>query len=382
MKIRKAVYAASLDPITNGHIDVINRMAPLYDEVVVIVAVDARKTYTFSSEERASMTKAAVAHLSNVSVDVCVGRYVVKHADSIGAQVIIRGLRNSSDLEVEQVLAEENRAICPHIETMLVSCRPELMHVSSSMVKGHVGIDPGWEVQVARSVPAAVAAKLKDKWIIRKAKGYWAGLMPRFGNPPTAEKTFAGLVSNYGELDRHYHNLAHIVGMLDELEDFRLGYPAGAFMPDYEVIALATWFHDAVYSPKAGNNEEVSAELACMFLERCKLNRAQLKSMQEKVSDLIMSTKHTGPPHALEGEIIVDLDLAILGRPAAEFDLYEAGIRKEYAHVPEGEFATKRTEILRSFLARPTIYATDFFRLRYESAARKNLERSIKKLQG
>lgn len=161
--MRKAVYAASLDPITNGHINVIERAAKLYDELIVLIAVDARKTYTFSPEERASMAREVTLHMPNVTIDICIGHYVVKHAKSLDAQVIIRGIRNFKDLEAEQTLAEENRKICPNIETVWIPCLPSLMHVSSSMVKGHVGIDPNWENEVRRSVPAAIVTKLKEK---------------------------------------------------------------------------------------------------------------------------------------------------------------------------------------------------------------------------
>src|SRR4051812_5182230 len=98
MKPGKAVYAASLDPITDGHINVIDRVAPLYDTLFVVVAVDPRKNYTFSPEERVAMARSAVAHHSNVIVEVCVGRYVVKFAESLDARVIVRGLRNFKDL--------------------------------------------------------------------------------------------------------------------------------------------------------------------------------------------------------------------------------------------------------------------------------------------
>jgi pantetheine-phosphate adenylyltransferase len=162
------VYAASLDPITNGHINVIERMAKLYDELVVMIAVDARKTYAFSPEERADMAREATLHLPNVTVDICTGQYVVKRASTLGAQVIIRGIRNFKDLEAEQTLAEENRRICPTIETVWIPCLPDLMHVSSSMVKGHVGVDPTWEDQVARSVPKTVVAKLREKLLTSK----------------------------------------------------------------------------------------------------------------------------------------------------------------------------------------------------------------------
>jgi pantetheine-phosphate adenylyltransferase len=368
MKARKAVYAASLDPITNGHINVIERMAPLYDELIVLVAVDSRKSYTFTPEERVDMTKAAVAHLSNVSVDVCIGHYVVKQAESVGAQIIVRGLRNFKDLEDEQTLAEENRKICPQIETVWVPCLPNLMHVSSSMVKGHVGIDPEWECQVARSVPAAVVTKLKEKFILGKARGYWATLMSALGNPKGSEMVMKDLLTRYSEPHRAYHNLTHIVTMLDELE--LVGENGSA-------IALAIWFHDAVYDPKAKDNEEQSASLAKDSVKQIGLPN----SLGEQVNDLIMATKHTATPVKHTDQVLADIDIVVLGKTEREFNAYEVGIRKEYEWVPQPDFCAGRSKILQSFLDRPSIYSTEVFRGKYESTARKNLERSIERLR-
>ena len=368
MKKRKAVYAASLDPITNGHINVIERMAPLYDELIVLVAVDSRKTYTFTPDERVEMTKVAVAHISNVSVDVCIGHYVVKQAESIGAQVIVRGLRNFKDLEDEQMLAEENRKICPHIETVWIPCWPNLMHVSSSMVKGHVGIDPGWEEQVARSVPEAVVAKLKEKFILGKAHNHWAILMSALGNPKGSETILKGLLGLYMEPHRAYHNLTHIVAMLDELELARESGPA---------LTLAIWFHDAIYDPKAKDNEEQSAQLAKDSIKKMGLPN----TLGEQVNELVMATKHIAVPTDHTAQVLVDLDLIILGKPEKEFDRYEVEIRKEYDWVTQPDFCAGRSKILQSFLDRPSIYSTELFRTTYESAARKNLDRSIQRLR-
>jgi pantetheine-phosphate adenylyltransferase len=368
MKTRKAVYAASLDPITNGHINVIERMAPLYDELIVLVAVDSRKSYTFTPEERVDMTKAAVAHLPNVSVDVCIGHYVVKQAESIGAQVIVRGLRNFKDLEDEQTLAEENRRICPQIETVWVPCLPNLMHVSSSMVKSHVGIDPDWECQVARSVPAAVVTKLKEKFILGKARKHWTTLMSALGNPKGSETVLKDLLTRYGEPHRGYHNIAHIIAMLDELE--LVGENDSA-------VVLAIWFHDAIYDPKAKDNEEQSARLAKDSIKQIGLP----DSLGEQVNDLVMATKHTAVPAEYAAQVLVDLDLMVLGKPEKEFDAYEAGIRKEYEWVPELDFCVGRSKILQSFLDRPSIYSTKLFQDKYESIARKNLEQSIEQLR-
>ncbi len=368
MKARKAVYAASLDPITNGHINVIERMAPLYDELIVLVAVDPRKTYTFTPEERVGMAKAAVVHLPNVTVDVCSGHYVVKHAESIGAQVIVRGLRNFKDLEAEQTLAEENRMICPTVETIWVPCLPNLMHVSSSMVKGHVGIDPEWESQVTRSVPAAVVVRLKEKFVLGKARKHWATLMSVLGNPKGSEAVLEDLLKRYGEAQRAYHNLEHIVMMLDELEQMHEGDPA---------VALAIWFHDAVYDPKAKDNEEQSAELAKDTIGKIDLP----DSLGEQVSELVMETKHAAVPTDRAAQILVDLDLMVLGKSEKAFDAYEAGIRREYDWVPQVDFCAGRSSVLQSFLDRSSIYSTALFRDKYETTARKNLVRSIEQLK-
>lgn len=369
MKKRKAVYAASLDPITNGHINIIERMAPLYDELVVMIAVDLRKAYTFTPEERVNMVKESVSHFLNVTVNVCIGHYVVNQANSIGAQVIIRGLRSLKDLEEEQTLAEENRKICPFIETVLVPCLPNLMHVSSSIVKGHVGADPHWEDQVARLVPAPIVIKLKEKFILQKARKHWMFLMSELGNPKGSEEVLKDLLSRYGEPHRAYHNLEHIVTMLDELE--QLG--------DVGTIEIrwAIWHHDSVYNPKAKDNEEQSATLSKNTAKKLGLP----DTFGDRESDLILSTKHgkISPNH--DNRILADLDLVIFGKSEKEFDAYEAAIQKEYEFVPRHDFCLDRSEILRSFLDRPSIYLTDYFRDKYKSAARKNLKRSIGQLK-
>lgn len=361
---RKAVYAASLDPITNGHINVVERIAPLYDEVVVVVAVDSRKNYTFAQEERLQMAREALAYLPNVTVGVCVGRYVVNYMHEIGANVLIRGLRNSTDLEAEQTLAIENGRIQPGIETLWIPCRPNLMHVSSSMVRGHVGVDPDWEAQVARSVPGVVVKKLKEKYIYNKALAHWNTFMQLIGKGPLPG-VFAVFQGMNSEPHRVYHTLEHIVSMLDEYT--LIGGKDAATI-------LAIWAHDCVYNPHEKDNEEKSAEFATIIA------RDYLHIPDELVVKRVLITKHTAIPSNFEEELMVDLDLMILGSSETRFDVYEAGIRQEYAWVTEADFRFHRARILQSFLDRPSIYFTPIFREKYEDKARANLERSIKKL--
>ncbi len=379
MKKRIAVYAGSFDPITNGHMDVVLRAAKLYDELIVMVAVNSEKTPTFSTEKRVELAKAVTRHIENIRVVACVDRYVVKVAEELGATVVVRGLRNFADLEKEQGIAAENHGICPRIETVFISCRPEFAHVSSSVVRAHRGADPGWLKEAARSVPAAVAVALKEDWILKKAQAHWQKLMLSLGNPEKGNAIFADLVARYAEPHRAYHTLEHIVKMLDELEK------SGGGTENATDVIMATWFHDAVYDPTAKDNEEKSVMVAEEAMKHfgsplgslgfCVFNRRE-------VVECIMATKKSVCSlDFFSTRLLVDLDLAILGASEEEFDEYEAGIRKEYEHVLPRDFAIGRSRILRSFLDRPRIYATEHFCQKHEAAARANLARSIENLR-
>lgn len=380
MQRRTAVYAASLDPITNGHLNVIERMAPLYDKFVVMVAVDSRKNYTFTTEERLAMAEVATKHIPNVEVYVCVNQFVVKVAQEMKAQVIVRGLRNASDLEAEQSIAHINRGISPNIETIWCPCLPELMHVSSSLVKALVGADPEWEKEVAKNTPLSVVEMIRKKYILGKAQKHWARLMAEIDNPKGNEKIFEYLVKCYNEPHRAYHNLEHIVSMLDDfapVEHLSL-YPIA--------IKFAIWYHDSVYDTGenklelVSNNEVNSARRA--------MNDMVLLDVSPQIIDrvcntdgLIMDTTHKKTPETPDGQLLVDLDLAILGKPPAEFDRYEIGIRKEYGWVPTSDYSAARVRILSAFLNRSVIYNTAHFREKYEREARINLRTSIVLLQ-
>lgn len=131
---RIAVYPGSFDPITMGHVDIINRMSPQYDEVIVLVAQSSQKQAMFNVEERMELIKKSLSHLKNVKVDSFHGlttEYMKKHK----AQVIVRGLRAVVDFEYEMTMANMNKKIAPNIETMLVFASPEYYYISSRGVK-------------------------------------------------------------------------------------------------------------------------------------------------------------------------------------------------------------------------------------------------------
>ena len=197
----------------------------------------------------------------------------------------------------------------------------------------------------------------------------WLRLWQAAGGDGDGAPWHEKLTRAYAEPQRHYHNQQHIAECLAEFDGARhLAQQPAA-------VELALWFHDAVYDPKAGDNEEQSAAMARNCLET---GRSRLAAT---VSDLVMATKSHSTDAGPDAALMVDVDLSILGQGEQRFVEYESQIREEYRSVPKLIFNFKRAEILERFLARSRIYATDFFATKYEQQARRNLEDSIRQLK-
>ena len=200
-------------------------------------------------------------------------------------------------------------------------------------------------------------------------KKRWLVLWQRIGARGDASVIYNDLEKRYSEPHRKYHTFKHIVQCLNELD--RLDCRSS----DKNAIELALWFHDAVYDTHTKGNEEKSAELAYSILKK-----AELKELGSLVSKLILSTKHKKMPESSLASLLTDIDLSILGQRTKIFDEYERNVRKEYSWVLDVKFARGRSEILLIFLNRPSIFSTPYFQKKYEKRARKNLQRSLKKL--
>ncbi len=132
--MRIAVYAGTFDPITSGHLSVIERAARLFDRLVIVVAVNPRKSPMFSLGERLEMIREATAQLSNVASDGTPD-LVISYAQRLGAAALIRGIRGATDAEYEIELAQTNRLLAPEMTTLFVPADPSLSEVSSSRLK-------------------------------------------------------------------------------------------------------------------------------------------------------------------------------------------------------------------------------------------------------
>ncbi len=157
--MQRAIYPGSFDPITNGHLDIIERSASIVDELVVAIMINPEKQFAFSVEERMDMIRESVKHLPNVRVDSSTG-LTVDYAKRINAKLLIRGIRAVMDYEYEMQQATANMMLCPSIESIFLLSSPEHSFVSSSVVKNIV-MNHG---DVTYFVPPHVAVKLIEHY--------------------------------------------------------------------------------------------------------------------------------------------------------------------------------------------------------------------------
>jgi len=180
-------------------------------------------------------------------------------------------------------------------------------------------------------------------------------------------ETIEGILDLYDEPDRHYHNIDHIGTMLVVFKSAR----PKCTMPNE--VTLAIIFHDAVYNPRAKDNEEKSAELAVETLATFGVPKVSLDLIEE----FILCTKHHIPTAHPASTLMIDTDLSILGSPDEEYDKYSRAIRAEYSFVSDEDYRVGRTNVLTSFLGRDSIYLLPWFHERFEVQARENIAREI-----
>ncbi|MEP6503567.1 MAG: N-methyl-D-aspartate receptor NMDAR2C subunit [Betaproteobacteria bacterium] len=202
--------------------------------------------------------------------------------------------------------------------------------------------------------PIDLEAAWNDTWNLLELRPVDASCLPT-------------LLGRWREPHRKYHTLQHLRECLALFEAHRgLAEQPGE-------VALAIWFHDAIYETRRHDNEAESAAWAARVLTQA----GAAAAVVGRVHALIMATRHDGAVATADARLLVDIDLAILGATPARFAEYERQIRDEYAHVPEALFREKRAEILRTFQAREPLFGTPAFVAAFEGAAKANLARAI-----
>jgi pantetheine-phosphate adenylyltransferase len=132
--MKKAVFPGSFDPITRGHLNILERSLPLFDEIIVAVGVNSAKTSMFSMEKRLKCLEVVTARFSNVSVRTFEG-LTSAFCENQGANWLIRGVRNGGDFEYERTIAQMTKSLNPNLETVILFTDPEFAHIHSNVVR-------------------------------------------------------------------------------------------------------------------------------------------------------------------------------------------------------------------------------------------------------
>ena len=178
------------------------------------------------------------------------------------------------------------------------------------------------------------------------------------------------LYKQYTGAKRFYHNLSHISNLLKQ------AHSVIEHIRDLDMLCFAIWYHDVIYDPERSDNEAKSADLALARLRSFNLSEQQLKHCHY----MIMATKQHKADDSPDVNLLLDMDLSILGAEADEYEEYSIQIRKEYAVFPDALYIPGRKKVLQHFLQKERIFKTDLYFNRLEHKARQNLKKELEQL--
>ncbi|GAF52529.1 hypothetical protein [Psychrobacter sp. JCM 18900] len=194
-------------------------------------------------------------------------------------------------------------------------------------------------------------------------------------SPKQIDRLWQDIVTRYGEPQRAYHTLNHIEQLLVQFENIK------HHLAEPHIIALALYYHDAIYNPTRSDNELKSAEFATDALspylstEQCQQIYALIMmTANHQIDVLIDSEKYN------DAAYLLDMDLSILGAPWPTYKQYAKAIRQEYKHVADDNYRDGRTAVLQGLLAHPKLYLTDHYYNQLETQARDNIKRELTSL--
>lgn len=315
-----AVYAGTFDPPTRGHLWMIRRGAEIFSKLYVVIACNPdKKTFVIPIKNRVRLMRewTDIYWLNNVEViAISEHEYTVNAADKLGANVLIRGIRNSSDFEYEQKMSRINESINPNIQTILLPPPDTIAKISSTSVRERLG-KKNWESTIRELLPRNVYS-----YILKNEGGLRYKMIPKYVWDTYAKR-------------QHYHNLAHIAELLSAFYRGKWEHPDDVF--------YAIWYHDLVYNTKALNNEQKS--VAAFLKDQSFNERIDL----DNVCKLIMATDYSKPcPDDLDCRNFRTIDTNIIFSDPDTIREYEYAIRKEYSWVSEKRYYYYRRKIMKA----------------------------------
>lgn len=203
---------------------------------------------------------------------------------------------------------------------------------------------------------------LSHRWALDAAK------LPHGGGA-----AFDEIITLHGQPQRRYHGLTHLSALFALLD---------AYVPkevEQTSLHFCVWWHDAIYVPGEGDNEEKSAALARLRLDEMGADT----KLSNQVSDIILATRNHWEGRSMgDGDYFLDADIAILGAPPKIYERYALDVRVEYSYLDDTNFRNGRTAFLRAALSRPRLFRTDIFHCTFDEVARANMTGELSRLGG
>lgn len=363
--MKKIAFTGSFDPITKGHLWVVQEGLEIAEKVVLMIAVNPEKKYMFSEDERKEMIYQSLIEYGiedKVEIVVSKNEYVAQSAIEFGCDYLIRGIRSAVDFDYESLIQKANTEVLDGAKTIFVMPPRDLESVSSSFIKNLVG-PVGWHWNIKKFVSNAVYDALIKKYLMRCISKY-TGLHLNEGSLNELTET---IIDKYK--DRTYHNINHIVHCYQELEWYLSNRTTDEKIA-IEDVGLAILTHDIIYGAKEEkSDEELSAEWTKNYLTSIGVDR-------DNVIEIILSTAHLSGKYAcdtLEKQLMSSIDLAILGQREEIYQRYADGVRKEYSYVNDSDYSKGRVKAL-DYLMTLNLYANKVFS-KYEEKAKRNMKK-------
>lgn len=367
---RIGIYAGSFDPPTAGHYHMIKKACSIFDHVEVVIAVHPTKKPMFSVEERLSMLRDMLIDFKGAKVEVLPdNEYLVSYAKRKYKNVcLIRGIRDNLDFSYEQTICRTNKLIEADVETVYLMPEDAYSLVSSSWVKGLIGMN-GWRDVIRDFVTPYVLNVLKEKYLWSEIQKIISELFDGDSCSIQGFSWAVGAAMHKGYKANKYHNFDHI---LDGLEAFKRYYPQAS-----KIMLYAWLLHDV------NSSEDESIKIANGLIPQDSnrlLNNDRLEEKAE-VKKFIAATKHKTCTFKTEEErIFASIDLLCLGLSFDGYSKYQDNVLNEYLNKSGktlDEFmplwAKGRSEFIESMLKRTYIYPDEKIRSLFESSARRNL---------
>lgn len=362
--MKKIAFTGSFDPITKGHLWVVQEGLEIAEKVVLMIAINPTKKYMFSEKERKDMIyKSLVEYGIEDRVEIVISRneYVAQSAMDFDCQYLIRGIRSAVDFDYESLIQKANTEILGGAKTIFVMPPRDLESVSSSFIKNLVG-PVGWHWNIKKFITDAVYDALIKKYLEECIKKY-TGLDL---DDNQREKLLTTVLQKHEH--RSYHNIDHIVHCFQELEWFLSNAESNENI-NIQDVGLAILMHDIIYGEK---QEKIDEELSATWLENY-LN--EINQFRQEPIDIVLSTAHLSGKYKVdtpEKELMTSIDLAILGQRDEIYQRYANGVRKEYSFVNDNDYVAGRIKAI-DFLLGHKLFLNQTFN-KYESRARKNME--------